>query len=203
MTVARPLALSEDEYLRRERVAMTRSEYLDGEIFAMAGASLRHNRIVGNCFAALRSTVDDSSGDYEVFASDLKLRVEASGLFTYPDLMVIRGAPTLYVTTDGFESDDTVTNPTLLVEVLSPSTEAYDRGEKFAHYRRIDSLQQVLLVSQQRPMAELFSRRGDLWTLETAEGIHAAVVLESIGARLELSSVYQRVSFNATPPVQR
>ena len=130
-----------EEYLHREQAAEFRSEYFRGEMFAVAGASANHNLIVLNAGASLRDQLKKKP--CRVYSSDLKLRIEATGLYSYSDLSVVCGEPQL-------ESNggDVLLNPVVLVEVLSDSTEAYDRGKKFEHYRTIPSLKHYVLVAQ-------------------------------------------------------
>lgn len=179
--------LSVEKYLELERRAPTRSEYLDGEVFAMAGASLAHNEIVGNLLVALRSQLRPR--DCGVWASDLRVRVEATGLHTYPDVVAVCDDPQLI----DDDHRDTLLNPQLIVEVLSPSTESWDRGGKFAHYRTLPTLTDYLLVSQERVLVEHFLRQQDeRWLLTTATSLESAVDI-SLGARLTLAEIYDRV----------
>lgn len=182
--------LSPIEYLALDREAEERSEYLDGEMFAMAGGSRKHALIAANLMIDLGSQL--RSSPCETYGSDMRVWVEASGLYTYPDLSVVCGEPIFGP--DGQE--DTLRNPTLLVEVLSPSSEAYDRGRKFEHYRAIPSFREYLLVSQESPLVDRFLRQeSGIWLFSTARGLGAEVELSSIGARLALSEVYAKVSF--------
>ncbi|TWU01758.1 Uma2 family endonuclease [Neorhodopirellula pilleata] len=188
-TVPKPY-LTPDEYLHRERKAEFRSEYFRGETFAMAGASANHNLIVLNAGASLREQLKKKP--CRVYPSDLKLRVEATGLYTYPDLSVVCGDPQL-------ESDagDVLLNPVVLVEVLSESTEAYDRGKKFEHYRTIPSLMHYVLIAQDRHSIDCFSRcpDGD-WRLTSCQGLDGNVELASIESQLAMTEVYDKVVFN-------
>ena len=180
--------LTVEEYLAQERRSETRNEYLAGEVFAMTGASREHNLIAGNIFAALHGQLRGRS--CEVYANDMRVRVQETGLYTYPDLVVACGEPR-------FEDGelDTLLNPTLVVEVLSRSTQDYDRGTKFAHYRTIPELREYLLFTQERVHAEHFVRRDDgSWVLTETSDRTAAIELASIGCRLALADVYERVS---------
>ena len=178
-----------EEYLHRERKAEFRSEYFRGETFAMAGASANHNLIVLNAGASLREQFKKKP--CRVYPSDLKLRVEATGLYTYPDLSVVCGDPQL-------ESDagDVLLNPVVLVEVLSDSTEAYDRGKKFEHYRTIPSLMHYVLIAQDRHSIDYFRRspEGD-WRLTSCQGLDGKVELASIESQLAATEVYDKVVF--------
>ncbi|MES2461150.1 MAG: Uma2 family endonuclease [Armatimonadota bacterium] len=190
MAAQRKPLFSPEEYLDRERYAENKSEYIAGEILAMAGASLTHNRITLNLGGELRARLRGSSSS--PFTSDLRVQVSAAGPYFFPDALIICSDP---VFRDGRE--DTVLNPVVLIEVLSPSTEAYDRGEKFAYYRRMESLQEYVLVSQTRPRVERFTRQGDLWVLEEFNGTDPSTVLPlvSVDCLLPLAEVYAGVTF--------
>ena len=185
--------LTEAEYLEIERAAAFKSEFFDGEMFAMAGGKPRHSRIATNLAFAFQSHL--KSGPCEAYNSDLRIKVEMTGLFTYPDLSVICGALEFAEGTD-----DTVVNPALIAEVLSDSTEAYDRGKKFEHYRQIVSLREYLLVSQQEPRIEQFLRQSDgRWVLNEAAGLNGIMELPSLRVSISLAEVYARIEFSKTP----
>ena len=188
--------VSVDEYLVLERAALDKSEYYAGEIFTMAGASPAHSLIVTNVLGELRSLLrGNPCGPYD---SNLRIEIPFTGLYTYPDASVICGALELSP-----KGNDMVTNPTLLVEVLSESTEAYDRGGKFAHYRTIPSFREYVLVSQNEPLVEAFFRRDDgIWQLAPVSGLDASVDLQSLGITLRLAEVYERVEFTGKPPLK-
>jgi Uma2 family endonuclease len=176
--------LTPAEYLEIERAAETKSEYFDGEMFAMAGASFEHNLIVVNLAAGLHAAL--KGGPCRVVASDMRVK-DRSPAYTYPDVAVVCGRPR-------FEEDaylDTLTNPTLLAEVLSSSTEAHDRGLKFANYRSIPTLREVLFVAQDRPLVERYSRmeNGD-WSLHAVQTLDETIELPSVGAKLLLAEIY-------------
>jgi len=192
MAVERIPFISPEEYLERERKAEFKSEYYGGQIYAMAGASMEHVRICGNIFAELHIALRPRP--CEVFANDLRLCTDPDGLYTYPDLLVVCGQPLL---TDSHM--DTVTNPTLIIEVLSDSTEKYDRGAKFAHYRQIESLSEYVLVSQHAPIVEQYVRQDNgKWLYSSITGLEASVEFPSISCMLELAEIYLRVEFPAT-----
>jgi Uma2 family endonuclease len=174
------------EYLRLERAAETKSEYVNGQILAMTGASRAHNLVTGNVFRELSQQL--RGGPCEAYVGDMRVRVSQTGMYTYPDVVVACGEIR-------FEDDhvDTLLNPVLIVEVLSPSTEAYDRGEKFAHYRRLDSLQEYLLVAQDKVRVERYVRQGDRWILTEHSALDDVVSLDAAGCRVRLSDVYDRV----------
>lgn len=189
--------LSPEEYLASERAAETKSEYFAGEVFAMAGASRAHNLIVFNVASQMGPQL--RGGPCEAYVGDMRVKVSATGLYTYPDVVVVCGNPQL-------EDDhlDTLLNPTLIIEVLSPSTESYDRGQKFAHYRQLESLQEYVLIAQDRVHVERFARQPDgQWLLLAATDPMGVVPLTSIDGQLMLSEVYERVEFADRPPPLR
>ena len=181
--------LSAAEYLAAERAAETKSEFFDGEMFAMAGTTKIHARIVMNLSRELSARLKGRT--CEPFATDLRVKVEANGLYTYPDLVVVCGE-------QHFEDDqlDSLLNPTLIVEVLSESTERYDRVKKFDLYRALPSLQEYVLVSQSEPRVEQFLRQpnGD-WNLRVTTDPAALVTLPSIACEIPFAEIYDRVEF--------
>jgi Uma2 family endonuclease len=189
--------ISPQEYLRRERLAEYKSEYLNGEIFAMTGASRQHNRITINISSSLNLQL--KGRPCETYAVDMRVKVRASGLYTYPDVAVACGEPQ-------FEDSefDTLLNPTLLVEVLSPSTERYDRIAKTSYYRTIDSLAEHLLVAQDEIRLEQYVKRPNgQWLLSEYRDLDGVVELTSIGCELKLSDVYDRITFEPNRRVRR
>ena len=180
-------SLSEAQYLAIERAAESKSEFYDGEMFAMAGGSRRHSLISSNLIRELGTRL--KGRPCIVFNSDLRVKVEATGLFTYPDASVVCG-PVYSVP----GTDDTLINPVLLVEVLSDSTEGYDRGKKSEHYRQIPSLTEYLLVSQKEPHLELFTRQKSEWVLREVSGLEATIELPVLKITLALSEIYANVS---------
>ena len=186
--------LSVPEYLAFERESEIRHEYVDGQIFAMSGASRRHNRISWNIVEALGPQLRD--GGCEGFVSDMRVRIQDYGIFTYPDVVVVCGEPQL----DEEEGLETLLNPTFIVEVLSPSTEDYDRGRKFAYYRSIPSLELYLLVAQDRVHIERFERQpAGMWTLFETDDLATELELPAIDARLSLEDIYYRVLALTSP----
>lgn len=177
-------------YLTTEREAVdTKHEYVAGQVYAMTGASYDHNLIVTNLVGELRSHL--KSRFCTVLSSDMRVRIERADAATYPDVIILCEDPKFY---DG--RHDVLLNPTLLVEVLSPSTEAYDRGGKFALYRELESLQEYVLIAQDRPLAEVFARRPDQrWLLSAYSEIDTQVVFESIQCRIPLREIYHQVRF--------
>ena len=190
--------LSPQQYIALERAAEERSEYLDGEMVAMTGGSRNHGLIAGNLVGELHSQLRDRP--CEVYPADLRVQVSETGLYTYPDVVVVCGEAR-------FEDEqlDTLLNPTVIFEVLSPTTERYDRGTKFEHYRTLASLAEYILVSQARPRIERFLRQADgRWLFDDAAGLEAVLALPSIGCELKLAEVYAKVRFPgaevAAPP---
>jgi len=186
--------LTAAEYLAIERAAETKSEFFDGEMFAMAGTTKNHARIVMNFGGELRARLKGRK--CEPFATDLRVKVEANGLYTYPDLLVVCGE-------QRFEDDqlDTLLNPTLIVEVLSESTERYDRVKKFDLYRALPSLQEYILASQSEPRVEQFLRQPDGgWNLRITTDPAALVNLASIGCEIPFAEIYERVEFSVLAP---
>jgi len=181
--------LSSKEYLAIERAAEAKSEYYDGEIFAMAGGSYNHNVISGNINAALNQFVQ--SKPCVTFTSDMRLTVKANGLYTYPDAMVVCGQVEF---AEG--RNDTLTNSVVIVEVLSKSTRDYDRGFKFEAYRMIESLQDYLLIDQARIHAEYFHKLEDgRWVLIETNLPEATLTIQALDFTIPISRIYQKVDW--------
>ena len=175
------------DYLAWERQQETRNEYVNGEIHAMTGASRKHNVINGNLFAALHTQMRGKL--CEVYSNDMRVKVNETGMYTYPDIVAACGKPE-------FEDAqiDTLLNPVLIVEVLSDSTEGYDRGAKFLHYRTLSSLQDYLLVAQHECRVEHYARQVDhRWLLTEYQRPDETVILTSVGGELRLQDIYERV----------
>ncbi len=191
MSVAPQPRLSFEDWLAMERVAADqRSEYVCGEVFGMAGGTEEHNLIVLNVGAELRNQLKNKP--CRVYPSDMKVRIVSDDVATYPDVMVICGERRFYD-----DRRDVVTNPTLIVEVLSDSSEAYDRGDKFRHYRNLPSLQAYLLLSQYRIQAELFLRQPDgTWSLSSYQDLSESIPLRVVDAELSLAEVYDKVELS-------
>ena len=179
-----------EEYLALERNAEFRSEYLDGRIVAMTGATAPHNTITGNVHAELRQRFRGRA--CRAFIADMRVQIRGGRQYVYPDVVAVCGEPRFM---DG--TLDTLTNPSLIVEVLSPGTEAYDRGEKFQHYRSIESLQEYVLVAQDRVLVERFVRGGDFWTLSTLSDLDHSLELASVECTLPLREIYENVGLPA------
>ena len=179
--------LTPEQYLEIERRAEYKSEYYQGEMFAMSGATREHNLIVASIVASLYSQL--RSSPCETYPSDMRVHVRDTGLYTYPDVVIACQEPRFL---DG--QLDTLVNPTLLVEILSPSTEAYDRGRKFDHYQSIESLRQYLLVASDRIHADLYTRQPDGgWLLTSADGPAGTLALASVNCQIALADVYEKV----------
>lgn len=189
---ARKLTFTFAEYLEQEQASDIKHEFVNGEIFAMAGGTPEHGRLAMRVAIALGAQL--RGRHCEPYSSDVRVRVLATDLATYPDLSVVCGR----LERDPVDAN-TIINPIVLVEVLSDSTEKYDRGEKFAHYRRIPSLQEYVLVSQLEPRIEVFRRNADgkSWTLHIAEASERAKI-ESIGCDIAVDEVYAS-AFEAAP----
>ena len=179
---------TESEYLELERNADFKSEYYNGETFAMAGASLIHNKIVSNLIFLFNQFLKDKPCD--VYPSDLRLQVEKSGLYTYPDITIVCGKTELLD-----NKFDTLKNPTILIEVLSDSTEKYDRGQKFSFYREIPSLKEYILVSSKTMKIEKFKRLEDGNYLYIESNEHQPFPIDSINMNLNLEDVYNKIDW--------
>jgi Uma2 family endonuclease len=187
--------LSPEQYLEIERAATTRSEYFNGRMYAMSGGTFKHSRIGPNLSAELSYALKKSR--CVVVSNDLRIRVSPGGLYTYPDIAVVCGEPEF-----ADDQNDTLVNPALIIEVLSPSTEAYDRGFKAVQYRKLPSLQEYALVSQAEPRIELFRRQTDGdWLLSEYAGKDAICRFTSVNAEIALADVYDRIVFEPQDPL--
>ena len=193
MSTKPDLRLTPEEYLRHERAAEWKSEYLDGEMFAMSGASARHVLIAANLVRELGNRLREEP--CTVYGIDLRVATDRRRHYAYPDVVVVCDPPQ-------FIDDqlDTLTNPKLIAEVLSESTEKYDRGEKFERYRGMPALSEYLLVAQDRVHLELYTRRpGGEWVLREWSDPAAEIELASLGCRMSVSEVYAKVTFGEKP----
>ncbi len=185
-----------EEYLRLERAAEYKSEYFAGEIFAMAGASPPHSLITANVIRELGNSLKGNR--CAPYDGNLRFWIPATGLYTYPDVSVICGPLELVP-----GHHDMVTNPTLLLEVLSDSTERYNRGTKFDHFRTLPSFVEYVWVSQKEPAVDVFFRQADgAWRLIPVRGRDAVAPLQSLGIGLRLAEVYERIEFPEIAPLQ-
>ncbi len=188
MSAAAKPYVTPEQYLALERQAETKSEYFAGEIFAMAGSSPVHSLITVNATVELAQQLREKPCN--VYNSDMKVRATEDH-FAYPDVTVVCGEEQF-----AEEERDVLLNPTLIVEVLSPTTEAWDRGGKFEQYRQRESLQEYVLIAQDRPHVERFARQASgQWLLTEMNGLEAVLSLPSIGGELALTEVYRKVTF--------
>lgn len=184
---------SPEEYLEFERESDTRHEYLDGRVFAMAGESLAHSRICANLMGEVRNKLKGKQ--CEPLSPNMKVRTSTASLFAYPDLTVVCGEPLLHDT-----KKDVLINPKVIFEVLSPSTEKYDRTTKFARFRMgNETLTDYILVSQDKPFVEHFSKQADgNWVYRSFNSLSDEFDIETVGCSLSLAEIYDRVEF---PPL--
>jgi Uma2 family endonuclease len=180
--------ISQEEYLAFEREALDKHEYYNGEIFAMSGASFKHNLIETNLRGALYNFLKDSNCNQ--FGSNLRVHIPANSLYTYPDILVLCDAP---VFTD--EVFDTITNPSIIVEILSPSTANYDRGVKFYLYRENPSLNEYLLIDSQSIHVIVYTKNADnTWTLSETKNMEDTVSLSSIHFTTGIADIYRGIA---------
>ncbi len=183
--------VSPEEYLAVERESETKSEYFEGVVYAMTGASLRHIQIVSNLTTEL--TTQFRARPCRALPNEMKVRLPDSHKFFYPDMTVVCGKPLFHD-----ERTDIILNPVLVIEVLSPSTEAFDRGAKFQAYQTLDSLKEYVLVAQDKPVVEQFVRQADgKWTYVAVIGLESSLLLPSVECTLNLSAVYDKVDFDS------
>ena len=183
--------LTPEEYLTWERKQPFKNEYHNGQIVARSGASRSHNRITVDITIQLGNQLMNS--ECEVFANEMRVRTSPEISYFYPDVIVVCGEPR-------FEDDtfDTLLNPIVVVEVLSPSTAAYDRGEKFEYYKQLASLQEYILISQDRVRVESYQRQGTRWLHNTLQRLEDLLSLPSIECEVPLRAIYRRVVHNAS-----
>jgi len=187
--------ISVDEYLAVERLSENKHEYFAGQIFAMAGASYAHTVIAANCAGELRDSLRHT--DCNVASADLRVRT-VSSLYTYPDVTVVCGKPQF-----DDEEKDTLTNPVILVEVLSRSTEGYDRGQKFLNYRSIPSLREYVLISQRQMLVEHFLRQPNgQWVLTTYNSPESSIVFPTLNVSVPIANLYLKVQLPSTPSLR-
>ena len=186
--------LTSEEYLAQERLAPFKSEFYRGEVFAMAGASFKHSLVKDNFAAETRDRL--KSGACKVVTSDMRVRIPATGLYTYPDIVIVCDKPEF-----NDKVLDTLLNPLAIIEVLSDSTEKYDRGDKFAQYRQIPSLQEFILAAQDQPLVERFARQPDGdWLLTEFRGLEITFEMTCLPVKIPMSEIYRGVEFPETPP---
>ena len=180
--------LTPEQYLEKERMAETRSEYVKGRIIAREPSNLRHCTIASNLLGELRQQLKNRP--CKVYTSNMRLHIEGADVYAYPDVSVV-GKEVRFQD----KKQDSLLNPIVLFEILSPATEAYDRGGKFAHYRRIPSLQEYVMVAQDRALVEHYARQDEQWTLTQYRGFEATLELPSIQCRIPLAEIYDKVTF--------
>lgn len=188
--------MTAEQYFELEAKALERHEFHDGEMLAMAGASFEHSAIGARLIGLLSAQLNGKP--CVPLTADMRHRVGTGRRFVYPDISILCGQPQF----DPLDPQPrTLLNPTVIFEVISPSSEAYDRGEKFACYRAVESMKDYVLVSQDRPRVEVFSRRdtGD-WRIECVEGLEATIAIPSIDAALSLADIYKGITFPPLPP---
>lgn len=177
--------LTSEEYLDIERKAEFKSELINGEMYALAGVTRKHNRIALNLATFLNNFLRDSQ--CRVYFADLRVKVSKTGMFTYPDLVLTCGNEIM-----ADKQKDTLLNPKCILEVLSDSTEKYDRGEKFSHYQNLESLDEYILVSQNQPRVESFLRQTDnKWLYQKVERLENELFINVIEAKIKLDEIYQ------------
>ncbi len=189
MSIQPKRRLTPEEYLEIERQADHKSEYFNGEMFVCTGASENHVDIVGNINAIFGAQLRNKK--CKAYSSDMRVKVSMTGLYTYPDVVVVCGQRV-------FEHDhrDTLLNPNVIVEVLSPATEQYDRSTKFEHYRTIDSLADYLLVAQDKIHVEHYVRHSDrTWLFSEYKSAEEKIQIASIGCELSVAGIYEKVEF--------
>ena len=185
--------LTPEQYLEIERKAEFKSEYFQGEMFAMSGAREPHVLITGNACGELSQQLRKRPS--RAYSADMRVRVAQTGLYTYPDVVVVCGEPQF-----ADENRDTLLNPTVVIEVLSESTEAYDRGQKFEQYRSVESLSEYLLISSRRISTELFTRQPEGWLLTAKSRLEDSIELQSVGCQLLLADLYEKIDFSPSQP---
>ncbi len=186
------LYISEKEYLDAERLALEKHEYYKGEVFAMSGASIPHNRIFANAFSEIGTKLKGKK--CQPFGSDLRIHIPKNTLFTYPDISIICGE--IETTDDKF---DTITNPSVIIEILSSSTRNYDKGEKFTLYREIDSLQEYILIDSERILVEKFIRNSDnSWQLTEYKSIELSFSIATVALEMQLLDIYEGLDISKT-----
>ncbi|MEM7539106.1 MAG: Uma2 family endonuclease [Chloroflexota bacterium] len=179
--------LSPMAYLARERKSTIKSDYIDGQLYQMAGASLNHNLILSDTLVELSIHFRQQKNGCKVLPSDMRVRMGDS--YTYPDIVIICGQPEV-------ESNDILVNPTIVIEVLSPSTEAYDRGAKSKKFRTVESLKEYALISQDSPHIEHYIRQdNNQWLFSEASALDGSLYLPSIDCTLNLADIYQQIEF--------
>jgi Uma2 family endonuclease len=183
--------ISITEYLEIERSTKTRHEYHDGTIVALAGGSVEHGLISGNTFGEIKIGLRNKKNNCRVLNSEIKLFIQSTNKYVYPDVMAICG--------DIEKTDreiEAVVNPIVIIEVLSKSTESYDRGDKFFFYRQIESLQEYILIDQYQPQVDIYKRQSDLWEIKRIEGLDQQFEIPSLGIVIDMKNIYEDIVFS-------
>lgn len=184
--------ITEEDYLLFERASSVKHEYYNGRIYAMTGAKESHNLINGNIIAALHPQLRQKP--CRIYPNDMRVKVLKTGLNAYPDVVIICGQPQF---TDA--THDTITNPVVIFEILSASTERYDRGVKFQNYRTVETLQDYILIAQDHRHIEHFARQENgLWLLQEVTASHDAIRIQSVDCTLSIENVYEKVDFEGS-----
>lgn len=194
MSIAENRLPTGEEYLAWEREADCKSEYLRGEIYAMAGATIEHNTIASNLTREIGNSL--KGRPCRVLASEMKVQIDAADAYFYPDLSGLCGEVVLHD-----EKRDTYRNPQFIIEILSESTESYDRVKKFLNYQMLPSLKEYVLVSQKMAVVEVFRKEGDRWIYQLLTGNDARLTLESVECAVSLGEIYRNVELPSEMPV--
>lgn len=182
--------LSLEEYTALERTTGTKYEYHDGKVFAMAGGTLEHGLISGNAYGEIRGALREAGRDCTAINNEVKLYIDSMNKYLYPDAMAVCGP-----LERSKEEPNAIVNPTLIVEVLSSSTESYDRGDKFFFYRTLKTLKAYVLIAQYKPQVDLYTRTGDLWQISRVEGLSASLALAPLGISIPMQHLYEGVEW--------
>ena len=194
MSSAAKTKLTVEEYLAFERASESKHEYYDGDVFAMTGGTPAHSLIASNFIREAGNAL--KGRPCVVYTSDLRVKVNPSGLYTYPDVTIVCGEQLF-----DDELRDTLINPTVIVEVLSKSTASYDRGPKSKHFRKVESLQALIFIEQESPAVEVYRRQPDgNWILSDATELTESIAIEPIGISIPLAEIYRNVSFPELGP---
>ena len=187
--------LSVEEYVDLEQSTQTKYEYHNGEVFALAGGTINHSILCARIHSQLSHQLIAKKSDCETFTSEMKLNIEHSNSYVYPDAMVVCGEFKV-----GVQLKDAISNPVLIVEVLSKSSADYDRGDKFHKYRTINSFQEYLLIEQDKPVVELFYRKKDTgtWQIDRFEGLERSFLLQSLSIEIDMNALYKKIEFEKT-----
>lgn len=193
MRAYRLSGLTVEEYIQREKASGVKYEYHNGRIFALAGGSIHHGLLCGNIYSELRNGLNAKKANCKPVTSELKLFVDSQNSFVYPDAMVVCGD-----LKPSERDQQAITNPTLIVEVLSKLTADYDRGDKFFLYRQIPTLQEYVLIEQDKPVVEVYYKKpeADLWQISRFSGLESSLELQSIGIKIKLANLYYDINFS-------